>query len=42
MAKNGYLKYLHDHSQHLFSIRTEERIENRKNKNIKMKNPRKN
>ena len=27
MAKsNGYLKYLHDHRQHLFSIRTEEKI----------------
>jgi hypothetical protein len=26
MAKNGYLKYLHDHSRHLFSIKTEEKI----------------
>lgn len=26
MAKNGYLKYLHDHSRHLFSLKTEEKI----------------
>jgi hypothetical protein len=27
MAKsNGYIKYLHDHSRHLFSIKTEEKI----------------
>jgi len=26
MAKNGYLKYLHDHSRHLFSIKTKEKI----------------
>jgi hypothetical protein len=26
MAKNGYLKYIHDHSRHLFSIKTEEKI----------------
>jgi hypothetical protein len=26
MAKNGYLKYLHNHSRHLFSLKTEEKI----------------
>ena len=27
MAKsNGYLNYLHDHTRHLFSIKTEEKI----------------
>jgi hypothetical protein len=27
MAKsNGYLKYLHDHSRHLFSLKAEEKI----------------
>ena len=26
VKSNGYLNYLHDHSQHLFSIKTEEKI----------------
>ena len=26
MSKNEYLKYLQDHSRHLFSVKTEEKI----------------